>query len=215
MVGLFFLGPTLFGSFALSSTLGILLAVVIKIIVFLITSDYKSVHVVWMILVANFASTLIGFGIAITPMVPVLFLGTLPIAFVCFLFVARNFHRHKIMMKSKPAGIAFLLTVLLFGTIFLYGLAQGTLDFGKNMVNYWILKILSSILATGLTLLFSVVIEEAVIAWFYKRLYGEDKNFLKPVLWANIIAFLIVFGLAAAKSLPTRLRTPGFLYPKW
>jgi hypothetical protein len=214
MIGMIFLGPTLFGSLILSSALGLLLAVVIKIVVFLIISDYKSAHIVWMMLLANAVSTLIGFGIYISAAVPILMLFTLPVAFVCFLRVARNFHRHKIMMKRKPAENAVLLTGLLFVTIILYGAGQGALDFSNNLVVYWILKIISSILAMGLTLLFSIVIEEAVIAGLYKKLYKEDKNFLKPVLWANIIAFIIVFGAAAVKTLPIRLRTPGFLNPR-
>jgi len=217
MVGLFFLGPTLFGSLALSSVVGIFLAVIIKIIVFLIVSDYRSIHVVWMMIIANVVSTAIGIGIALSSTVPIMLIVTLPIAFVCFLPVAMNFHRHKIMMKSKPVNIAIMLTVILFVNIILYAVAQGTLDFSGSMVIYWILKILASILAMGLTLLFSVVLEEAVIAAMYKKITKDtsDKNFLKPVLWANIIAFLIVFGLAAAKSLPMRLRTPGFLNPGW
>jgi hypothetical protein len=213
LVGIYFLGPGLLGSLVLSSALGILLAVVIKIIIFLIASDYKSINVVWMMLVANLVST--GFGICImvsTEMIKLFFIGLVAV-WAFFLLVGNKMQRHKIFAKFKPVAVAWIMTAWYFVIIALYGVAQAVvLD---NPVQYWIFKILMSVLAMGLTLLFSVVVEEAVIAGLYKKIHGTDKNFLKPVLWANIVAFAIVFGLAAVKSLPIRLKTPGFLNPKW
>jgi hypothetical protein len=61
------------------------------------------------------------------------------------------------------------------------------------------------------SLLISVLYEEAVISKLYRVHRKVEKSFLEPVLWCNIIAFAVVMLIGAIVAFPKRLASPDFL----
>jgi hypothetical protein len=203
-----FLAPTTAGGAVFASLLGFLLILLIKIIVFIIKSDFKTIRAAIYVLIANVVSTLVGIVVAMMFTSPdILFMGII-VLFIVFILPARRLKHHKRFEKNSAWFIAFVLTLITLITIVIFSFMIG---YQATPHVYWLLKVILCTIAIIISLLISVLYEEAVIARFYKWQTKEDKSFLKPVLWANIIAVAVIVLIGAIIVLPARLKSPDFL----
>ncbi len=198
-------GTTLFGTIALKSGIGLLLAVVIKCLVFYWKSDFKNIRAIGYMILANVYSTIPGILLGITFSVPMLILLAYPI----LLIPSHNMKEYKPFRRLGTFGSAGVLFVLLLISMFVFAAAMGAQE--GPAAGYWGLKVLYCILAVGISFIISVVCEDRVITYLYTRKYKTQKSFLDAVLWANIAVFLVIFGIGAAIALPQRLASPNFL----
>ena len=203
-----FLAPTTFGGAAFASFLGFLLILLVKCIVFILKSDFKTIRAVLYVLIANVVSTLVGTVVAVMfTSSDVLLMGMI-ILFLVFLLPARRLRHFKHFEKTSTWFIAFALTLVTLITVVIFSFMIG---YQASPHIYWPLKILLCTIAIVISLLISVLYEEAVIAKLYKIQKKEEKSFLTPVLWSNIIGVGIVVLIGAIIALPTRLKSPDFL----
>lgn len=198
-------GTTLFGAIALKSGIGLLLAVVIKCLVFYWKSDFKNVRVIGYMILANVYSMIPGILLGMTFAVPTLILLAYPI----LLIPSHNMKEYKSFRRLGTFGSAGVLFVLLLISFVVFLAAMGAQE--GPAAGYWGLKVLYCILAVGISFIISVVCEDRVITYLYTRKYKTQKSFLDAVLWANIAVFLVIFGIGAAIALPQRLASPNFL----
>jgi len=198
-------GTTLFGAIALKSLIGLLIAVVIKCLVFYWKSDFKNVRAIGYMIFANVYSTIPGILLGMTFSVPMLILLAYPI----MLIPSHNMKEYKPFRRLGTFGSAAILFALLFISLFVFGAAMSAQE--GPATGYWALKVLYCILAVGISFTISVVCEDRVITYFYTKKYKTQKSFLDAVLWANIAVFLVIFGIGAAIALPQRLASPNFL----
>ncbi len=142
---------------------------------------------------------------------PALLVFGVPLAILYFAFLipAENLKRYRRFEKHKPKSIALVLFGIGLATAVLWSLAMTVQD--ASYVGYWLLRIVYSIAAVGVSFLVSVVCEDAIISRLYQRDYGTKKSFLEPVGRCNVVVFILVVGLAAAIAIPKRLGSPAFL----
>lgn len=204
-------GTAVLGAIATRSLWGLLIAVVIKWAVFLWKSDYRKPKAIYYVTVANLYSMIPGIMIAIVFSAPPLatYGVGLAILYFAFLIPARNLRNYRRFERFSPKFMALILFLVSLATAFMWGLAMSVQE--TSYVGYWLLKIVYSIVAIGVSFLISVVCEDAVISKLYEREYKERRSFLEPVVWCNVVVFLLVVGLAAAIAIPSRLGSPGFL----
>jgi len=203
-----FLAPTTFGGAAFASLLGFLLILLVKCIVFILKSDFKTIRAVFYVLIANVVSTLVGTVVAMMfTSSDILFMGII-VLFIIFLLPARRLRRYKRFEKNSTWFIAFALTLITLITIVIFSFMIG---YQASPHIYWPLKVLLSTIAIVISLLISVLYEEAVIAKFYKLQTKEEKSFITPVLWSNIIGVAVIALVGAIIALPARLKSPDFL----
>jgi hypothetical protein len=203
-----FLAPTTFGGAAFASLLGFLLILLVKCIVFILKSDFKTIRAVFYVLIANVVSTLVGTVVAMMfTSSDILFMGII-VLFIIFLLPARRLRRYKRFEKNSTWFIAFALTLITLITIVIFSFMIG---YQASPHIYWPLKVLLSTIAIVISLLISVLYEEAVIAKFYKLQTKEEKSFITPVLWSNIIGVAVIALVGAIIVLPARLKSPDFL----
>jgi len=198
-------GTTLFGAIALKSGIGLLLAVLIKCLVFYWKSDFKNIRAIGYMILANVYSTIPGILLGMTFSVPTLILLAYPI----LLIPAHNMKEYKSFRRLGTFGSAGVLFVLMVASLFVFGAAMSAQE--GPAAGYWGLKVLYCILGVGISFIISVVCEDRVITFLYTRKYKTQKSFLDAVLWANIAVFLVIFGIGAAIALPQRLASPNFL----
>jgi len=198
-------GTTLFGAIALKSGIGLLLAVLVKCLVFYWKSDFKNVRAISYMILANVYSTIPGILLGITFSVPMLILLAYPI----LLLPSHNMKEYRPFRRLGTFGSAGVLFALLLISFVVFLAAMGAQE--GPAAGYWGLKVLYCILAVGISFIISVVCEDRVITYFYTRKYKTQKTFLDAVLWANIAVFLVSFGIGAAIALPQRLASPNFL----
>lgn len=204
-------GTTILGAIATTSLWGLLIAVVIKCIVFLWKSDFRKPKAIYYVTIANLYSMIPGIMIAIVFSAPALAMFGIGVAFLylAFLIPAKHLSKYERFEKLRPRSIAFILFAVSLATAVLWGLAMAIQD--TSYVGYWSLKIVYSIIAIGVSFLISVVCEDAIVTRLYERDYGGKKSFLEPVIWCNVVVFIVVVGIAAAIAIPERLGSPGFL----
>lgn len=203
-----FLAPTTFGGAAFASFLGFLLILLVKCIVFISRSDFKTIRAVLYVLIANVVSTLVGTVVAMMfTSSDVLFMGII-VLFLVFLLPARRLKHFKRFEKNSTWFIAFALTLVTLITVVIFSFMIG---YQASPHIYWLSKILLCTIAIVISVLISVLYEEAVIAKLYKLQKKEDKSFLTPVLWSNIIGVGVVVLIGAIIALPARLKSPDFL----
>lgn len=208
-LAMLFLGPVGWGAIAVSSVFGLLIAIFLKCVVFVWKSDFKSWRAVWYVIIANLVSTAIGGIIAFSMMNSMLIVLGIVALYFLFHYRAKIFSKYKLFKKQNTAFIPGMLTLTYFLVVVIFMVAIGVR--GVSLAGYWVLKILFSTIGIAMSLFLSVVYEEMVISDLYYRYKKERKSFLNPVVWANVIAFMIVITLAAAKVLPQRLAAPDFL----
>ena len=203
-----FLAPTTFGGAVFASFIGFLLILIVKSIVFIIKSDFKKIRAVLYIIIANIVSTLVGTVVAVMfTSADILFMGII-VLFLVFLLPARRLKHFKRFEKNSTWFIAFALTLITLITVVIFSFMIG---YQASPHVYWPLKIILSTIAIIISLLISVLYEEAVIAKLYKLQTKEEKSFLIPVLWSNIIGVGVVVLVGAIIALPARLKSPDFL----
>lgn len=203
-----FLAPTTLGGAAFASLLGFVLILIIKCVVFILKSDFKSGAVVFYILIANIVSTFVGLVVAVMfTSSDVLLMGII-VLFLVFLLPARRLKQIKHFGKNSTWFIAFVLTLVTLITVVIFSFMIG---YQSSPHIYWPMKIFLSTLAIIISLVISVLYEEAVIAKLYKMRKKEEKSFLRPVIWSNIVAVGIIVLIGAIIALPARLKSPDFL----
>ena len=198
-------GTTLFGAIALKSLIGLLIAVLVKCLVFYWKSDFKNSRAIGYMILANVYSMIPGILLGMTFAVPIFILLTYPV----LLIPAHNMREYKPFRRLGTLGSAGVLFALLLISFVVFLAAMGAQE--GPAAGYWGLKVLYCILAVGISFIISVVCEDRVITYFYTRKYKTQKSFLDAVLWANITVFLVSFGIGAAIALPQRLASPNFL----
>ncbi len=204
-----FLGPLPWGAIATASAFGLLIAVFLKCVVFLLKSDFRSWRAVVYMCAANFVSTILGVVMGGIVSVGLFALMSLPISFVIIYVLAEHF---RIYPFFKDRSKAFIVAVL--GLAYVVGIVSFVYAMGfqsSHPVVYWILKCIFTTLLAGSSFMLTVLCEEAVISYLYGLSHTEGRSFFEPVVWANVVAFIVVFALAAAKALPQRLASPDFL----
>ena len=198
-------GTTLFGAIAMKSLIGLLIAVVIKCLVFYWKSDFKNVRAIGYMIFANVYSTIPGILLGMTFSVQMLIL----LAYPTLLIPAHNMKEYRPFRRLGTFGSAGILFALIVASLFVFGAAMSAQE--GPATGYWALKVLYCILAVGISFTISVVCEDRVITFLYTRKYKAQKSFLDPVIWANIAVFLVIFGIGTAIALPQRLASPNFL----
>ncbi len=198
-------GTTLFGAIALKSGIGLLLAVLVKCLVFYWKSDFRNIRAIGYMILANLYSMIPGILLGITFSVPIFILLAYPV----LLIPAHNMREYKPFRRLGTLGSAGVLFALLLISFVVFLAAMGSQE--GPAAGYWGLKVLYCILAVGISFIISVVCEDRVITYLYTRKYKAQKSFLDAVLWANIAVFLVSFGIGAAVALPQRLASPNFL----
>jgi hypothetical protein len=201
----FYYGFTILCAFILNSAIGLLIAVVLKCIVFYWKSDSKSIRTIVYLITAIIYSAFIGMLLSTT-------LSTfkfIVLLFPVLLIPANNMQNYKIF---KRFGIFLNVVVLFFlivGSSFIFNAADKVHD--SSLLGYWSLKILCTTIAVSLSIFISVVCEDGLISYLYEKKYKTKKSFLEPVIWANAAVLLVVMGLGAAVALSKRLALPDFL----
>jgi hypothetical protein len=188
--------------------IGFFVVVGIKIWVFFWKSDFRSPHIIWYVFFSNIISTIIGAIVAVMFTSSYAFLPGGAILYLIFLIPARRLRQFKPFARTSSYILAFGLLFLTYITVVAFGVMSG--NYATPYV-YWPLKILMATLGVGISLIISVLYEEAIIAGMHKRRFKQVKSFVQPVLWGNIIALGIFMLIGAAIALPQRLRSPDFL----
>ncbi len=203
-----FLAPTTLGGAAFASFLGFLIILLVKCIVFILKSDFKTIRAVFYVLIANVVSTFVGLVVAVMfTSSDVLLMGII-VLFLVFLLPARRLKRIKHFGKNSTWFMAFVLTLVTLITVVIFSFMIG---YQSSPHIYWPMKIFLSTLAIVISILISVLYEEAVIAKLYKIQKKEEKSFLTPVLWSNIIGVGVIVLIGAIIALLARLKSPDFL----
>ncbi len=201
-----FAGPSLLGiSFG---GIGFFAVVVIKIGIFFWKSDFRSMHVIWYVLVANLVSTFIGLIVSVMFSSSFAFLPGAVVLYFIFLLPGRRLRQFRPFKRTSAWATAFGLMLLTLATVVIFGVMSGYYDAPRI---YWPLKILMATLGVGISLTISILYEEAIIAELYKRQFKQKKSFMDAVLWGNIIALGAFVLIGASIAFPQRLRSPNFL----
>jgi hypothetical protein len=201
-----FAGPGLLG--VVFGGIGFFVVVGIKIGIFFWKSDFQSPHIIWYVLVANIVSTFVGMIVAAMFTSSFALLPGAVILYFVFLLPGRRMKQFKPFERFSAWSIALWLLLLTGLTVIVFGVMGG---YYASPHIYWPLKILMAILGISISLVISVLYEEAVIAELYKRQFKRTRSFMQPVLWGNIIALTVFALIGAGVALPQRLRSPDFL----
>lgn len=198
-------GTSFWSVIATTSALGLLLAIALKSMVFKWKSGFKTSDAVIFMFLANLYSTLPGILLAVS------FSSSLIIfsSFFIYLIPARNLVKHKPFDRFGVPLTAFVLAALTVATAVLFGFSIEMQS--RSLPAYWMVKIFYSSIAIGISILITTACEETVISFLYEKKYKEWRSFMEPVMWANLVVFLLLVGTAAALILPKRLASPDFL----
>jgi len=212
-----FWGAATWGGFLFKSLLGFAAIVVIKSIVFIWKSDVKSVLAVLYVFIANLLSTMIGTiaGLLVanlgTSLLTIIgFFIFVAILYWIFLRPAKRLAKYKKFSKLPPPVIAINLIIITIFATLLMAFSADLLGAGVLALG-WVVKVIAVTIAIALSLIISVVYEEAVISALHKLFKKETKSFMEPVIWCNVIAFALVMLVGAGIALPKRLASPDFL----
>lgn len=162
-------------------------------------------------LLGNVVSSVVGFVVALplaAPSLLILFLAPILIAGISVAPTSRVREALGFTWVSNSWAV-YIVSLGILVTIVFYGLAMGALD-ANAVKSYWALKILYIAAAFGVSVFVTVLFEEWTI-WKLADGSASGKNWLAPVLHANLFAFLIAGGIAASIMLPKRMRSPNFL----
>lgn len=206
-----YMGPAPWGAIARATIFGLMIAVVIKCFVFILKSDFRSWTAVLYVCIANLVSTAFGVGIGGFASNGLFLLIGIILSFVVFQFIAKYFKKLPFFSHINERFLGVILALLFVLSTVSFFISQSLLDSPQSTTMYWIFKLIFTILAIALSFLVTVLVEEWVISDLYNSKYKTKKSFITPVLWANVVAFIIVFALAAVRVIPQRLQAPGFL----
>ena len=209
-------GSTALGPVLLTrSLLWLLAAIAIKCLAFTCFEKRLSWgKAAWFMFVANIVSTIPGALIAVItasgPLGGVLL--ALPIIFVLGWKLRQRTSRlpQSTCRLSISGGTAMIAFVLFFvASMIFYGFAQSFLE-NRDHANYWFVKLLFATLVACTGIVMSAVLEESVIAGLATKSAGH-LSFYTPVFRANYITLGAILFITAVSTIPTRLRSPGFL----
>jgi hypothetical protein len=214
-LGMLFTGATTLGGIFFSSFIGFLVILVVKSAVFVWKSDIRIMKAILYIFVANLASTSIGIlagtitsNIFSSLIWVIGFVISVVILYYLFLFPAKRLKNLPRFSRTPPRRIAIFLILITLLSSFIFAL---NILFQELPLIYWPLKIIGVTIALSLSLIISVVYEEAVISWLYEKEKKVQKSFMEPVIWCNVIAFGVVLLIGAIIALPKRFASPDFL----
>jgi hypothetical protein len=160
------------------------------------------------VVVANIASSLIGFVLILGASVPTSMLFFLPVIYLISLRPAGrliDFLQIENPSALNKQGVAATIVILYFMTFILFGAAQLQID--SSLTAYWILKYLYVLTALVISIGLTTLWEELIIAGLSK----SKKNYLINVLKVNLVAFLLIMAFLAAVAMPKRLKSNNFL----
>ncbi|MBI5805999.1 hypothetical protein HZA73_08130 [candidate division TA06 bacterium] len=204
-VAVLYSGSAILGTFILNSAIGLIIAVVIKGIVFYWKSDFKSIRTILFIIIAFIYSTFIGWLLSMT----LITFKFIVLVFPLLLIPANNMQNYKIFKRFGIIPNVVVLFFLTVGSAFIFNAADKVHE--SSLLGYWLLKIICSTIAVSLSYFISVVCEDGLISYLYEKKYKTKKSFLKPVIWANAAVFIVVMGIGAALALPKRFASPNSL----
>lgn len=103
---------------------------------------------------------------------------------------------------------------MLFVTLFLFGCSQTILTDVPPATSWplaacWLVTLAFAACAVGISILLTVLGEEWVVAKVIK--HPESGTYQAPVFRTNAVAFVVIMGGAAIRTLPARLASPDFL----
>lgn len=158
---------------------------------------------------ANVVSTFVGILLAVPSPGLLLFLILLPVT-ASALFPTKRFAVLLLGIQEKKA---FTLLFPVIGgmilSLILFTVANQIVNTGINSV-YWILKLAYIAVAFIISIGITTIYEEWIISRMHKPQVGKPHYFM-TVFSANLMAFLLSGGIAAAYMLPKRLASPSFL----
>jgi hypothetical protein len=203
-------GPVLGGVMFSHSALGLLLAIILKTGVFLWKSDLKKGEIVGMVIASNLYSSLPALSLVLLFGVPAIGMIVLPILYCVLFLPARGLKRYRHFSKYNSGLLSAGLMVAVIISMVLFGVMMGAQDNGPLWL-YWILKILTCIVAIGISFGITIVCEEYIISMLYEKKHNEKKIFLEPVVWANAAVFAAMVLTGAIIALPHRFASSNFL----
>lgn len=158
---------------------------------------------------ANVVSTFVGILLGFPSPGILLFLIVLPVT-ASALFPTKRF---AVLLLGIQEKRAFTLLFPVIGgmilSLILFTAANQIVNTGINSV-YWILKLAYIAVAFLISIGVTTIYEEWIISKIHKPQVGEP-HYFKSVFSANLMAFLLAGGIAAAYMLPKRLATSNFL----
>lgn len=158
---------------------------------------------------ANVVSTLVGIFLALPGLGMLLILMSLPV----MASVLAPTKRFAILLLGIQEKKAFTLLVPVLGgmilSVILFIAANSVVNTGMNTV-YWTLKLAYIAVAFVISIGVTTIYEEWIISKIYRPQAGKPHYFMS-VFSANLMAFLLSGGIAAAYMLPKRLASPSFL----
>jgi hypothetical protein len=165
---------------------------------------------------ANLYSSLFGLLAALCFIVPECALASPVVIFLSARIPAKRLLTYvnwtETRFRISPTFLAAGLALVFLATVILFACATMVVEGpGNHYGAYWILKFAYVTLGISLSILLTACWEEHVIARLAARNRPESSYF-QNVLRANYIAFIVLLLIGAAFTLPTRLRTPGFLF---
>jgi len=205
-----FSGPSLLPSFLLHSGIVLTGAVALKCGVFVFYERSLPItQGVLFMLAANIVSTIVGVLVGVSVANPVVLI-TLPMLYVMTVFPARRLQRVSGIpnwSKMSPRGLALLFIACLFASYFFFAAASSLAGSSKA---YWLAKLAYLFPALFISIGLTTLWEESVV-YLLARRRSSQTHFFEPVLKSNVVAFVVLMGLAAALALPKRLASSDFL----
>jgi len=189
-----FFAPKTIGDAALLSLIGFIFILILKTLLFLITSDFKTIRAVLFTIAAVFISTLIGLLVTVMFTSPDYLLVGIVTIFLISLFPASRVRKFERYQKYTKFTVTFIFTMITLITIVLFAHSIGYQ--APSQISMAV-KIIFSTLAIVLSLILSIIYEESIISGLYRSSTKESKTFVKPVIWINIISILMVVIVAA------------------
>ncbi len=184
----------------LFSVCGFVLILFVKILIFLIASDFKTIRAVLFVICAGFVSTIIGLLIMLMSSTPDYLLVGIVIIFLISIIPASRLKLLDHYQKNSKFTITFIIAMITLVAIVLFAHSIGYQ--APRFINLSV-KIILSLLAIALSIMLSIVYEETIIFRLYKSSTKESKNFYRPVIWMNIVSFIVVSFITMVWALIT------------
>ena len=164
-------------------------------------------------ILANLYSTIPGAFMAIFVAVPIFLLISPPV------FIAMNHYSARVLtplfshwrIRKPEILLNIVMLVLIYTSIYFFGLSQETLKSGVTGGIYWAQKIAFTFTAVCLSLILTIGYEGSIAIREYKKQNRDERAILQSVAWANVWTMFIATGIAAAAMLPRRFESKDFL----
>jgi hypothetical protein len=188
-------------------------AIILKCIAFaLFQKRISFVRSILFMLTGNLLTTVIGVVAGAMLSIAQAWIIGLPVVWLLSVLPAKRL----IAASQRFAGAnAFALAAKMTGALAVscvaFMLAMAAVDSASPLM-YWLFKIVGIYIALGISIVLTAFWEEWVI-WRFSRAAATDTGFASPVIRANLLVLLAVSALAAALTLPKRLKSHDFLVP--